>query len=194
MKLLGKVPDPVLARKAGLSVTTVAKERRRRGIELFQPRRPIIQWTTQMIAVLGTDSDGKVGARLGIPRWSVQIKRTTLSIPPYRPPPPGGNPGHHLTASGIELLGTMPDQKLADLLNVAASAVMRKRHQLGIAPCKPQPRPIQWTKKMISLLGKVTDAEVGRRYGISTDRVKTKRRALGIAARFAKRPVIRNPY
>ena len=46
---------------------------------------------------------------------------------------------------------------------------------------------------MISLLGKVSDAEVGRRYGISINRVRTKRHALGIAAHLDKRAVVRKP-
>ena len=143
VRLFGKMTDPVLARRAGLSLTTVAKERRRRGIEPFQPRRPTIQWTAEMIAVLGTDTDRNVGAMLRIPPWSVSLKRSALSIPPYVPPPPRTNPGHLWTASEIELLGTMPDQKLADLLDIDPSTVMRKRHKLGIAPCKPQPCPIK---------------------------------------------------
>jgi hypothetical protein len=187
------MPDPVLAKKARLSLSTVAKERRRRGIPPCQRKRPAIEWTPEMVAVLGTDSDPNVGAMLRIPPWSVRRKRTLLGIPPYTPPPAGANPGHDWSPREIALLGTMPDQKLADRLGIGVGAVAHKRQVLHISPAKPKPRPIRWTKTMLSLLGEHPDSEVGRRYGISTSRVKLKRRALGIAAHTDQRAVVRTP-
>src|SRR5690606_20160112 len=70
-KLLGKVFDSDLARRARVSVEAVRAERRRRGIAPFAPQRGPIEWTDAMEALLGEATDREVAAELGIPARSV---------------------------------------------------------------------------------------------------------------------------
>jgi hypothetical protein len=171
--------DYELARQKRLAVSTVADERRRRGIPPFKPRRPAVEWTAERIALLGTDTDGKVAARLGLSTMAVQRRRFSLGIPPYAGSPflP---PGHEWTRREIRLLGTLPDRKVAKILGLSDSTVMYKRQALRIPPYRRRLPPIRWTKKMLSLLGKVPDVEIARRYRISVARVRRKRYSLGI--------------
>ena len=189
MKLLGTMSDYELARRKRLAVSTVAGERRRRGIPPFKPRRPAVEWTAERIALLGTDTDSKVAARLELHKMSIQRKRFSLGIPPYVGSGGWVPQAHDWTRREIGLLGTQPDRKVAELLGLSPATVMHKRQALGIPPCRRKLPPIRWTKSMISLLGKVSDVEIGRRYRISTHRVQRKRYALGIPGHVRGRVV-----
>lgn len=84
-RLLGHVPDPVLAARAGVHAKTVAKERRRRGIAASTRQRAPIKWTERMLGLLGTDSDANLAAELGLHRGSVSRMRRILGSPPSGP-------------------------------------------------------------------------------------------------------------
>ena len=84
--LLGQIPDEQLASKAGVCKDTVAAERRRRGIEPWQPHSRY-EWTPEMIAQLGTESDRKLARALGTTRSVVRRERERRRIPPFQPPP-----------------------------------------------------------------------------------------------------------
>src|SRR6185295_11679146 len=82
---LGRMPDGEVARLAGISKGTVAKERKRRGIKAFRPPIEPIEWTQKMTRRLGTASDTTVAQKLGIHSSSVRYKRQLLGIPPFHP-------------------------------------------------------------------------------------------------------------
>lgn len=86
MRLLGKMRDREFAKLPGLHFGTVEHERHRRSIPPYRLRRPDIEWTDEMIALLGTDSDPNVAAQLGVSKYSVRYKRTVLGIPPFTEP------------------------------------------------------------------------------------------------------------
>ncbi len=179
--LLGKVPDHVVASKAGISLTTVSKERRRRDIKAFQQSAPITEWADEMIALLGVASDAEVAAELDLAIHCVTYKRQMLRIPPYHPYRNSSPNRFSWTLEQIQLLGTISDKSVADQIGVSPTTVKRHRQRLGIEPFRIDSRRASWTEEILGLLGKVPDAEIRRRFGINCHSIGAKRRSLGIA-------------
>lgn len=180
-KLLGRVPDRVVAQRAGLSMAPVVNERRRRGIPSFRPTGKRIEWTPQMIRLLGSASDRAVAAELGINHHSVFVERRRRGIRAFGERPHPGPEGFPWTKKTLGLLGTLSDRSLASKLGISASAVFIKRRELGIPGHHKAPRPIRWTKRMLATLGKEPDIAIARRFAIGKDTVAWKRHELGIA-------------
>ncbi len=192
-KLLGQVPDARLARKLGISLDAVQRERRRRAIEPFRPRRPDIQWTRQMIQFLGTDIDSSIAERLGLPMYSVRHKRQRMGIAPYGDPPEQRRPNAlNWTKNKIALLGKDSDHKVAGRLGTTLGVVARQRTRLGI-PSFYRQRRIVWKKEMTALLGKITDWKIAEKYGISRGSVARSRLRRGIKPCVETRPVKKTP-
>src|ERR1035441_3021272 len=84
VKLLGKVPDSVLARRWGRTIKEVVAEREARRIGLVTaPRR----WTARELRLLGAMNDREVARRLRRGRMQVRLKRAGLaSCPSCRRP------------------------------------------------------------------------------------------------------------
>jgi hypothetical protein len=59
--MLGKRPDAEVATLAGVCEKTVVKERKRREIPAFTRRRAKIEWTREMLDLLGTAGDAQIG-------------------------------------------------------------------------------------------------------------------------------------
>ena len=191
LKLLGKMPDMVLARRMGVHFTTVSEERWRRRIRAFREPLPPIQWTPQMINQLGTDFDWAIGERLGLPLHCVRRKRQLLGITPYGESYSRKSyNAFRWTKQRISLLGKEPDTKVARRLGVLPGTVWRKRVQLGIPAFEPK-RHIKWTKAGIALLGKLSDKALAKRWGVRPETIARKRRDLGIAPFLATTPLRR---
>jgi len=194
VSLLGRIPDQELARRAGVSLSTVATERQRRGIEACYAKRDPIRWTPEMIERLGTASDREVAEELKIPRSCVRRKRTLLGIPPFFPTQAHVRPRTaKWTRKNLALLGKVIDKELARRMKVNYTTINRKRQQLGIPPCRPPAHRIEWTEEMLALLGKVCDSTVAGRYGISSFSVFRKRRELGIPPYLNNYSVVPTP-
>lgn len=183
IRLLGKVPDRVLAERAGLHFGTVQHERRRRGIPPYRPQRPDIEWTDEMVALLGTDTDPNVAAELGIPKSSVRYKRTKLGIPPYTEPSSNRTSDAEAfwTQRRRALLGTAHDGEIARRLGVTRPFVLYWRSKFLIPPFEPRPAVVRWTPEMLRWLGRVPDPEVAERFGIGVNAVILERKRRGIA-------------
>lgn len=179
-KLLGKISDKELARRAGVHQSTVLKERRRRGIAPFVRQRRPIEWTDEMTALLGTAPDTEVAAELGVPARSVMYKRHLLGIPAYFLARARKRRSSFWTPDRIAQLGKLSDAELARLWGISKSAVHARRRILGIPASQPAPVPLQWTERMRSALGRDTDPEVARQLGISVKAVRRERWRLGI--------------
>ncbi|MFL6201408.1 MAG: hypothetical protein ACJ76J_19735 [Thermoanaerobaculia bacterium] len=173
LELLGKIPDATLARRAGISWSTVQEERRRRGIPPARPQRPPVDWSEDMIQLLGTAEDKEVAAELGIPTASVFRKRRILGIPAYRSRVLRKDP--FWTSRRIARLGTAPDRDLAREWKVLPGIVCYHRVMLGIPPFHPPPRRVRWTANMTRLLGKIPDTGVAQRFGIGLRTVRAER-------------------
>jgi hypothetical protein len=173
------MPDGKLARMAGVSKETVFMERHRRGIAASQPHARHA-WTAESIALLGTASDGEVGAALGISGSAVYHQRRLRGIAPFTEAPYLREPEFRWTAEDVALLGTMSDGELAASLQISAGTVSRERRRLRIPAYRFKSPDVEWTAEMLELLGRVPDAEVARRHGIPVKAVKGKRRQLDI--------------
>lgn len=177
--LFGRVPDQVLADRAGVSIATAVAARRRLKIAPYAPRRAPIEWTKDQIALLGTASDRAVAAELELDHRSVYRKRTMLGIPPFGPSKEVE--GHRWSLAELALLGKRSDRHVARAVGVSHAAVAYKRDALGIAPFAPPPKRVKWPRKLEAKLGRVTDALLVRRLKVDKNTVRRKREALGIA-------------
>ena len=140
---LGKIPDRKLADLAGIHRRTVAAERKRRGIPPLHPRRPRVEWSRDMIALLGTETDREVAARLDLSVSSVVKMRLELGIPAAQPQPNHRPPGHPWKPEEIALLGRMTDAKAARRIGIHPQAARRTRRILGIPPFVPPAPPVE---------------------------------------------------
>lgn len=177
-ELLGKIPDRQLARKAGISASSVGRERSQRGIPPWKEPSPAADWTPERVALLGKDTDARVAAALGISKEVVGVKRRILGIPAY------GRVAkvREWTDQELALLGTRPDREVAEAIDVNAETVRQKRLGLRIPSFRP-PRPqVQWTEEALALLGVVDDGEIARMLGASRATVTLRRSGLGIPA------------
>lgn len=98
-----------------------------------------ITWTPELDALLGTMADAKIAERLGVTRKSVSYRREKLGIPASYdrerntpPPPMGGHNKVELTSDILDLLGTIPDYKLAKKAGVSKKVILSRRQELGI--------------------------------------------------------------
>lgn len=145
---------------------TVMKERRRRGIAPFQPTSEPVEWTEDMIALLGTETDADVAELLGIGESSVRLKRRLLHIEAF------GDTAHGRakvtwTQEHLDLLGRVPDAVLAARMGISGSTVWMKRHLAGIPPFRERPARVKWTRAMKADVNRLSQKEFTRRYGVS---------------------------
>ena len=147
--------------------------------------RPSIEWTPDMLALLGTDKDAALAERWGTSAKTVSLKRNALGIAAF---------GHVLwTDVMLALLGTEVDAELAAQWGISKASVVAKRGALGIAPLdarrgKETQQP--WTDADIVQLGTAPDAQLAMQLGRSPAAVRNARMARGIAASRPGKPLI----
>lgn len=189
-KLLGTMPDAILARQVGVHPRTVLRERQRTGIPPYRKKRAAIEWTERMLALLGTASDQAVADELGLSAATVSKKRRRLGLPAFQPPSSRARSFPWTKWARVQL-GKASDAEVAKRLGLSRTTVMLKRQELGVPTHEPALKPIAWSPKMIALLGKVTDTEVARRFGIHQVSVLRKREELRIPPKQHGKPVAR---
>ncbi|HBH7899838.1 hypothetical protein [Vibrio parahaemolyticus] len=160
-----------------------------------QQKQP--EWTEEMDALLGTDTDANIAERLGISRNDsnvVRLRRVSLGVEPFYQPCE-----RPWTPEEESILGTMPLKDVSKRLDRSVWYINKRMKKLGIAPyknekMKPLGRtpidPVQWTEEMDALLGTDTDVKIAERLGITRngkDRVCSRRNELGIKA-FYEQP------
>ena len=122
--LMGKIPDPEIAKMLNCTSSNAGVIRRNMGIEPFNNYH---EWTDEEIMLLGTDSDPVIANILGITRGMVQKKRQDMGIDPVPQFP------YEWTPELIARLGTVPDSVIAKELGMNYwTAVQKKRKSLGI--------------------------------------------------------------
>jgi DNA-binding CsgD family transcriptional regulator len=134
-----------------------------------------------MLALLGTDSDANVAARLGVHRGSVLRMRRILGVPAFGPQAGKGHSWFNWTLDAQAMLGRMPDEAVAKRLGLSRGAVTAQREKLGVPSYRTRKPRIAWTKQTIALLGRIPDTQIARRLGISAISVSAQRARLGIA-------------
>jgi hypothetical protein len=94
---------------------------------------------------------------MGVPEYVVSFKRRSLEIPQYRDPK-GSRAAW--TAAEIELLGKLPDDEVARVIQRSISAVLERRELLHI----PKQNPIlpRWTAAEEKLLGTRPDKAIAK--------------------------------
>jgi hypothetical protein len=122
---LGKLPDDVIADRAGLSRGVVGRYRRERGIEAYDGYK-------------FQDGHAPLGAP-AVKRGPGRPKGSRNKARPGRPPKvPGGVPARRGPRGKLEpfadLIGTVPDAEVAALAGVSRPSVATWRHRRGIAP------------------------------------------------------------
>jgi hypothetical protein len=183
--LLGTISDAAVSRKFDLCITTVLRKRKELGIPGTRPCRKI-HWTRDLVSMLGKVPDAEVARVGGMNTLTVQKKRVSLGIRCYARK---SKHWHYWTKKEIALLGTMSDGDAALKIGQKKASVAWKRGKLGIPPFgeayanKRPPKPLgSWTRREISFLGTMTDAEAARKLDLAHSTVHKKRVSLGIPA------------
>lgn len=123
---LGTAPDSKLAKKYRISKQSISNKRKEIDIpphrSVANRWNPLINWTPELDALVGTMTDVKLAEQLGVGTHVVFMRRVNLGIPPYSV----------WTDTALSMLGTMSDEELSRLLGVHKTTVRYKRLQLGI--------------------------------------------------------------
>lgn len=176
--LLGTNSDRVIAAVLGVVHGSVFRKRRVLGIapyvEPVQKEPPGFTWTTEAVALLGTQSDRRVAQLLGISATSVHNKRRLLGIPSYHPP----HKRITWTAEMIGLLGTRTDVDCARRFRMTKDSVKLKRDELGIPAVESKPA-IARTAALAKLL-QLPNRELRTRYDLNKGTALKLRREFGI--------------
>lgn len=151
--------------------------------------RPPRKWQSHEDALLGTMTDAALAARLNRGRAGVCERRSKLGISPHGHIKADGTSQrrpHQWTPEEIALLGTMHDAEIARRMGLHRTTVSQRRRKLGIPAFASPGAPVKhWTPERETLLGTMSDGDVVKRLnvpGLSRERVKQRRRRLGIPA------------
>ena len=151
-RLLGTMPDHVLAQRLGCSHQKVTARRHKLGIPPFRPaRRP---WSRAEDELLGTMPDKRLARKLNRSVLAVAERRLDKKIPIFDPQ------RRRWTPADDKLLHERPDPQIAMFLGISRRAVRHRRRRLGI----PEPggkqftAPLPWQPAEDALLGTGSDA------------------------------------
>lgn len=181
--MIGKVSDAELARRIGVTTTTVRTKRCLLGIPPLRPRNPK-KWRAKEIALLGKHPDFTVARMLGIYRKAVINKRHELGIPSYART---SNLWHSWTKREIAMLGKMTDREVGERIGIRPMCATAKRRRLKIPAFirhrkrRPPRRLEDWGVEDSKLLGAMFDRTVAERLDVPISSVRLKRISLGIA-------------
>jgi DNA-binding CsgD family transcriptional regulator len=172
---LGRMSRKAFAGKYHLARRWV--EQKCRELKVTRPRcEKYAVFTPAMNALMGKRSDSRLARNFHMS--VIQIRRQRLKL---------GIPSHRSTIENLpwheadrQLLGKIPDHVLAKKVGLSQASVSMKRRSLGIAPFRKP--PTKWTKRMQSLLGRLTDKEMAIQFGVSVERVRRRRVRLNVPA------------
>jgi hypothetical protein len=176
---LGKSSDSFLASRWGVTGSTVTHARQRLGIPPFIANQEI-EWTKNMLDLLGEVPDGRIAREYEVSPVSVKIKRIELKILPFGKTEMDAEP--ELPKEMIPLIGSVPDKQLSDRFKIPRIQIRLYRAFRGIplADYNPPTRHT-WTEKELVLLGTMSDGAVARKLNIPVKQVTHHRRKLDIA-------------
>ena len=133
----------------------------------------LVHWTPEKISLLGRIPDRQVADQMGVSGWHVRRTRKKLGIPAH-------SSVIWIPEDIRSELGTQPDTVIAKRLGLSANRVAKWRVRLGIpAFSRVVPLP-ELTAEAVSLLGCISDAAFGRRFGLTQWRAGAIRRSMGI--------------
>jgi hypothetical protein len=135
LKLLGTMPDHLLARRLKRTVAAISNRRFHARIVL----RP--QWTKAQDKLLGTLPDEELARRFNRTHMAVSIRRRRLGHPKPVPKIP------YWTPEEDQLLGTLSDREVARRLGRSEKAVTKRRLKRGIRACH---QSCPWTSDQLA--------------------------------------------
>lgn len=157
---------PEAVRDTGIGRSTLSRLRSQLGIPV-PPRKSA--WTKPALARLGKSSDAELAAELGLKLGTVKLKRNQAGIKVRQTRP--------WSAAEDRVLRKLSAEATAKTLSRTLKSIHHRRVKLGLVALRP---PSRWTPKNIALLGKVSDAELARRFGITSGAVRAARQLRGI--------------
>ena len=119
--------------------------------------------------------DTELGAKLGLHRRRIALKRRELGIPNFVT----RTTKNRWTPKIVAKLGKVPDQEIADEMGIKVLTVTAYRLRHGIKFYETGPRH-RWTKKQLAMLGTMPDSELAEKLGILPSAVSYRRNVMGI--------------
>jgi len=173
LKLLGKTPDSVFARRNVLTIKAVATMREKQRILFRAPRR---RWTAREIRMLGKQSDCELARRLSRSRADVRTQRVTLKVPPFisRPYFKAWNRAEE------KLLGKVSDAIIARRFNRTLESVKVHRSKMGIPVSEPISVAIRQSAGVLSGQSQIRNNRYERLCSEKFHRLRFRRSRLGI--------------
>ncbi len=184
IELLGRETDQRLAKVYGVSRQKLRIYRALHGIDKAPPKdRFTHNWTEQDEQLLGSTSDRRVAAQIGVTPMQVMYRRKHLGIPS-----PGKKPSLRWTQKRIAQLGREPDHVLAKQWNVPQGVIRKKREELAIEPCTRTYQELP--TEACEMLGTMQDNALARQFGLSPTFVRNARIDAGIAPYRSTSPFV----
>ncbi len=179
IKLLGTVPDTVLAKRWGVTGGNVTRIRNSLAIPPFNENKPI-EWTKGMLNLLGEISDNKLAKMYEVSNMTVKLKRIELDIPPFGKSEM--DPLPEIPKHVIPWIGKIPDKQLSDQFKILRTHIRVYRALMKIDLAEYEtPLDHEWTDQEEALLGTMSDGAVARKTQIPVCQVQHRRKSLGIA-------------
>ena len=157
LALLGRDSDLSVARRLGVSKSTVNLKRLELGIASRHQKPSPVRWSATMLRLLGEVTDVGIARRYRMTKSTVKRKRDALGIgPPFTPRAVAR------TRAPLEIL-KLPNPEVLGRYGISQSTLSTLRGELGVpAPHVPD---LRWTKVRLARLGKVIDRELALESG-----------------------------
>ena len=182
-KLLGTMPDKILAQKFNTTPAYVRDLRSAKKIRSYQDRR-----RAQIDkSLLGKIPDKVLARKYGYSHTAIANFREAMGIPAL--PPGGPRLYEHIKKkkSVIKMLGTDIDRNIARIVGVPTTVIFSMRKQHGIPASRARYYEELPPEKRV-LLGKDFDSNIAEKLGVCLATVIRYRRKLGIPA--YRRPAV----
>jgi hypothetical protein len=159
------------------TLRTVSASRKKASPKKASPKKPwhgrypAIEWTKEILDLLGKVPDREISERYGIAVSTLNKKRHRSGIPPFKRT-------IRRTAKVVKILG-FPTKEAARLLDLSRHQVKALRKEWGLPP--PSPTEWLWDRKTLARLGREPDTWIAWDTGMGFRTVRAKREALGIA-------------
>lgn len=205
-ELLGKMPDPQVARRVGVSANTIARARAELGIPAFHPEggspegdsvpldgvppeevlRRIRARARSGKSLRARNVTGRLRALADFHfgGWYEAVEAAGLVTEgTSRPRGEVAKPKRLRKLTSALLRGPRSSRELERQTGIPRREIRRRREKLGIHRDESPKKDRSWVMEAFPLFGKVTDAEIARRVGVSPPVVGRVRRDFGIEAR-----------
>lgn len=179
---MGKLPDRILAKRAGVSIPTILYRRKDLGIPAYKPTKEnrkewlIDRYPKEQLDLLGKLPDAEVAENMGLHISTVAKIRKTLGIPIC---PSENTKRIEIPKEAYDLMGKMSDKDIGDKFGFPIYIIRLRRNEKGI-PAKSRDVFDTVPKDCIDKLGTMPDYLLGKEYGYNGSTIGRMRKKLGI--------------